>query len=375
MLDLFSGAGGLSLGAHLAGFRSAIAVDIDHDLTSSHELNFPRTRTLLADIATLDPAVVLKAAGLAPEALTGIIGGPPCQGFSVIGKRVAGDPRNALVSHFFRFVRTLRPAFFLMENVPGILLEGAREILDAGVESLDAGYRIVGPIVLNAADFGAATNRKRAILIGFRPELMGELSADDILAAQRPAATVADAIADLPGPAAAVVDERGEAWIDYNASSGRSARPQPSAYARRLREYPTAYLASRDSRSTFTLGRVSGFQATQHSSEVLTRFRRLEPGRRDPVSKFPRLRWDAPSPTLRAGTGSDRGGFQSVRPVHPTEHRVITVREAARLQGFPDWFQLHPSRWHSFRMIGNSVSPPMAAAILRVIWGKLNVAR
>ena len=93
----------------------------------------------------------------------------------------------------------------------------------------------------------------------------------------------------------------------------------------------------------------------------------LKPGEVDSVSKSYRLKYKGFCPTLRAGTGSDKGSYQAVRPLHPTENRVITPREAARLQGFPDWFQFHSTKWHSFRQIGNSVSPILAEHILRVV--------
>jgi len=91
----------------------------------------------------------------------------------------------------------------------------------------------------------------------------------------------------------------------------------------------------------------------------------------DKISKFPRLRWDGLCPTLRAGTDKHKGSYQAVRPIHPDEDRVITPREAARLQGFPDWFQFSPTKWHSFRQIGNSVSPFVGEAVLDVIRCKL----
>src|SRR5690606_13015912 len=105
---------------------------------------------------------------------------------------------------------------------------------------------------------------------------------------------------------------------------------------------------------------VSGFLGTKHTDEVRERFRRLGPGETDSVSRCVRLNPDGLCPTLRAGTGPDRGSYQALRPVHPYSPRVITPREAARLQGFPDWFLFHPTKWHSFRQIGNSVSPLLA---------------
>ena len=119
---------------------------------------------------------------------------------------------------------------------------------------------------------------------------------------------------------------------------------------------------------------VSGFLGTVHGAEIAGRYAGVETGKSDPVSKSPRLDLDGFCPTLRAGTGPDRGSFQAVRPLHPTEARVITPREAARLQGFPDWFQFDPTKWHSFRQIGNSVSPILAERIFAVIARALGIS-
>jgi DNA (cytosine-5)-methyltransferase 1 len=148
---------------------------------------------------------------------------------------------------------------------------------------------------------------------------------------------------------------------------------QVSPYARRLRQIPNRGLGTDQARAQLAEGFTNGFQFTKHSQEVAERFDRLEEGQRDPISKYARLAWDKPAQVLRAGTGNDKGSFQAARPIHPTEPRVITVREAARIQGFPDWFQFHTTKWHSHRMIGNSVSPIFAAAILRVILSRLAV--
>nr|WP_249812095.1 DNA cytosine methyltransferase [Bradyrhizobium sp. 188] len=101
----------------------------------------------------------------------------------------------------------------------------------------------------------------------------------------------------------------------------------------------------------------------------------MKPGEIDSVGRHPRLSWEGQCPNLRAGTGKDKGSYQAVRPIHPEEDRVITVREAARLQGFPDSFRFHPTVWHSFRMIGNSVSPIIAQAILSLIAERMGAAQ
>ncbi len=170
--------------------------------------------------------------------------------------------------------------------------------------------------------------------------------------------TVRDAIADLPEP-----------------TSGATAHYRNlkslSKFAKRSRVRPEHGLGSQDSRNRIASGLVNGVQTTRHTLAVIERFKSVRPGRTDNVSRCARLDWDAAAPTLRAGTGPDRGSFQSVRPIHPVRPRVITVREAARLQGFPDWFDFHETKWHSFRMIGNSVSPIMAETLLRFMARKV----
>lgn len=111
----------------------------------------------------------------------------------------------------------------------------------------------------------------------------------------------------------------------------------------------------------------------EHKADVVRRFATVMPGKMDTVGRHPRLAWDGQCPTLRAGTGADKGSRQAVRPLHPEEPRVITVREAARLQGFPDQHLFHPTIWHSFRMIGNSVSPILAEAVFRAIRDRLGL--
>jgi DNA (cytosine-5)-methyltransferase 1 len=114
-------------------------------------------------------------------------------------------------------------------------------------------------------------------------------------------------------------------------------------------------------------GEVSGCLGTRHLPDVIDRFAALGPGQKDAISKAVRLDPNGFCPTLRAGTGKEKGSFQAIRPIHHLLPRVITPREAARLQGFPDWFTFHPTKWHSFRQIGNSVSPIVAESVLRVL--------
>ena len=359
IIDLFSGAGGFSLGAIQAGAQVAVCVDCDDDLTSSHRHNFKDIPFLKRDLAETAPATLLNEAGLRSKTITGIIGGPPCQGFSAIGRRDVDDPRNTLVARFFEFVRAIRPGFFIFENVPGLLSERFTRVVDAAVELIPDDYDVVGPIVLNARDFGVASNRARVVLLGV-PTGKGSSLGRAIKRNMKAAPTVQEAFEGLP-PLNEAVAGNGFGWRSLSIGDWDGM----CTYARSLREAPP----QRHAVAEFILTahgerRVSGFQTTRHSAAVIKRFQAVEPGQFETISKYQRLRLDSPAPTLRAGTGRDRGCYQAARPIHPTEPRVIGVREAARLQGFPDWFVFHTTKWHSFRMIGNSVSPPMAKRLV-----------
>lgn len=342
IVDLFCGCGGFSLGAHAASLPPCLAIDIDPILTSSFATNHRQTRLALADLSKTFGSDIEREAG---GPIFGVFGGPPCQAFSDIGHRKADDPRRMLLGDFFRLVSELRPAFFLMENVPGLGYADARHVLDDALSLLPARYALIGPLILDAADFGASTRRPRLFVIGYDPDRMNDVAAHDIDGLKQPAATVREGIGDL---ASARMIGEGDGFDVWKISQlGR-----PTRYASQLRS---------------AHGVFTGHRRTLHTPAVVARFAGLAPGGVDPVGRHRRLDWNAQCPTLRAGTGSDRGSYQAVRPIHPDEPRVITVREAARLQGFPDKFRFHPSIWHSFRMIGNGVSPIISAAIFSLI--------
>lgn len=345
LVELFCGCGGFSLGAHRAGFDVAAAYDIDRVLTSSYETNFPLTKLRHRDISHLSGAEILRDVG---EKVDGIFGGPPCQGFSSIGRRQKDDPRRELLGHFFRIVKEVKPTFFVMENVRGLAYVDAMPVLEEALASLGNSYHILGPHIWDASAFGAATRRNRMFVIGMRRGSAKPIKAQTIEAFQRPAATVKAALADL-------MDSTPLPELDTLPGFDRwqiRRSGAPSAYAKALRSPDKIF---------------TGHRPTAHTKAVVDRFAGVVPGQIDPVGRHPRLAWDGLCPTLRAGTGADKGSYQAVRPIHPAENRVITVREAARLQGFPDGHLFHPTVWHSFRMIGNSVSPIMSEAIFSAI--------
>src|SRR3546814_40471 len=162
LVELFCGCGGFSLGAHRAGFEVAAAYDVDEILTSSYPSNFPGTKLLRRDVAQLTGSQIVADVG---GPVFGIFGGPPCQGFSDIGKRLKNDPRRELLGHFFRIVSEIRPDFFVMENVRGLAYHDARPVLDEALKLVEKDYDILGPNIWNAAEFGAATTRNRMFVI------------------------------------------------------------------------------------------------------------------------------------------------------------------------------------------------------------------
>lgn len=351
LVDLFCGCGGFSLGAHEAGFEVAAAYDIDETLSSSYGTNFPKTKLFHRDISTLSKAEILAAVG---GEITGIFGGPPCQGFSDIGRRLSNDPRRQLLRHFFRIVSEVEPSFFVMENVRGLAYADALPLLEEALELVGPRYDVLGPHIWDASEFGAATKRSRMFVIGIRKDLKAPIDQPVIEAFKCPAATVKAAIADLID-AQRLPDSDDLPGFDR----WKICRPGlPSDYAWLLRADDKVF---------------TGHRHTVHTQAVIDRFAAVKPGRLDPIGRHPRLKWHGQCPTLRAGTGADKGSYQAVRPIHPTENRVITVREAARLQGFPDSHIFHPTIWHSFRMIGNSVSPIMGAAIFEAIGTHLGI--
>lgn len=366
VIDLFCGVGGLSLGAARAGFNLSLCIDNDSKIIAAHENNFPNVKHSTANILYLGRAQLLELAQLRPGELTGLIGGPPCQGFSRIGRREIADPRNNLFCKFFDLVRETRPSFYLVENVPGIM-DKVHDTLRAKALSDLTDYVCLKPIEVCASDFGAPTNRKRVLFIGYRPEAFPVgLTVDDFAPPQDIVAIVVrEALAGLP-------IKIKDTWLTHATGWRKVRKRRDGVFWERVFGCIPDGVGDQESLAQLRdRSRVSGCIATDHTSETRKRFARLATDGVDSVSRARRLNPSGTCPTLRAGTAQDRGSYQAVRPIHPSEDRVITPREAARLQGFPDWFRFAPTKWHSFRQIGNSVSPIVAEAILTTIRERL----
>lgn len=359
VIDLFAGVGGLSLGAARAGFRVAAAVELEKRAAEAHQLNFPRTKHLIKDVAALRGKELLREAGVGTSGLQGLIGGPPCQGFSMIGRNIANDPRNRMILHFCRLVAETNPAFFLFENVPGILQERYAKVIEEALSKIPRRYTVLEPIRINAKDCGVATSRTRIFFFGYDSDRMDDLlEADFVAPATKANVKVRDALAGLPRI-------RSE-WLGWEEGWRRVEKQTESEFSRCISaDIPPGVGDAETLRRYSAESLVSGCNGTIHTAKTIERFAQLKPGEVDPVSKARRLDPEGYCPTLRAGTGPERGSYQAVRPVHPNSPRVITPREAARLQGFPDWFLFDHTKWHAFRQIGNSVSPIVAEHLLR----------
>ena len=365
VIDLFCGVGGFSLGAARAGFNVAHAIDNDPIVIETHKKNFLSTKHNSINLSDVTGKQLLKMLGITTGEITGIIGGPPCQGFSTIGKNHAEDKRNDLFIKFYQIVRDIKPKFFVGENVPGLLREKHNPARLRANKILNKDYDLFPPIIINAGDYGVPTSRTRVFFVGFRKSAERKIALIDILPEKiNIKTTVSQALKGLPikikhdGPSY----ENGLRKVKY-LSNG--------SFTSRLREIIPNVGNPLVIKNLLKNNLVTGCQGTLHSDAVLKRWEELAQGETDKVSRAMRLDPKGLCPTLRAGTGKEHGGFQSLRPIHPTENRVITPREAARLQGFPDWFLFHSTKWHSFRQIGNSVSPIVAELLLTKIIGTL----
>ncbi|AEM49543.1 DNA cytosine methyltransferase [Stenotrophomonas maltophilia] len=360
VIDLFSGVGGLSLGAARAGFHVAGSVEIDPIASASHSMNFPGTNHFCGDVAGMSGKEVLAKFNVSQRDLAGIIGGPPCQGFSLIGRRDEEDPRNQLFGEFFRIVSEAKPLFFVAENVPGILSPKSKSLVDAALSHVKDTYTLIPPVRIRASDYGAPTTRTRIFFIGVRTAVLKDLPEDFFKAdVGTERITVGRALRGLPD-----VDED---WQDEEASWRKVRAYEQGEFEKRLFGIVPNGVGEPEALRRMKSRLVSGFLGTKHMPETVLRFSKLSSGEVDSVYRSPRLDPRGFCPTLRAGTNSDRGSYQAVRPIHPRKPRVISPREAARLQGFPDWFVFHPTKWHSFRQIGNSVSPIVAEFVLKKV--------
>ncbi|KAB8330335.1 DNA cytosine methyltransferase [Scytonema tolypothrichoides VB-61278] len=376
-VDLFAGAGGMTLGFEQAGFDMLASVEIDPIHCATHKFNFPFWHIFCKSVVDITGVEIRRNSSIGDREIDVVFGGPPCQGFSLMGKRIFDDPRNSLIKNFINLVIELQPKFFVLENVKGMTLGKHREFISVIINEFEqSGYKVRKDYkVLNAAEYGVPQNRERLFLLGCRQDLELPNYPEPItrpaklkkagLKNQLPLSpTVWDAIGDLPEV---------EDYIElFEKDSVIAEFGKPSDYGKQLRGFcdtdnDYSYERKYDSRI------LTSSLRTKHNLESIKRFQATLPGKTEPISRFHKLASEGICNTLRAGTPSNRGAFTSARPIHPFTPRCITVREAARLHSYPDWFRFHVTKWHGFRQIGNSVPPLLAKAVASEIIKALGV--
>lgn len=314
-IDLFCGAGGMSLGFEQAGFDVVAAVESEAVHIEAHKINFPDCKTIPADVSTITGEEIRKQAGIGRKKIDVLFGGPPCNGFSLIGRRRMDDPRNSLLRHFARLVGELRPSYFVVENVQGMLLGNAKATVDSFEKTVRSiGYLVVKPIeILDAQEFGVPQRRKRVFILGYEKGRIAPqyplpiFGTDGNGVYSRP--TVWDAVGDL-----AVVTNR---ICSLDKGIFRGDLGKPSHYAQILR----GELRDPDDRSKdrAMFDGLTGCAVSVHSSDTIKRFVATESGMYEPKSRLYRLSKGGVAPTLRAGSDHLHGSYTAARPIHPCD--------------------------------------------------------
>lgn len=339
IIDLFAGVGGMSLGFEKAGFGVIVANEYDESIATSYKKNHPNTKMIVGDISKLD---LEKVFGKYKGKIDVVIGGPPCQGFSQKGQRkTIHDERNFLFKHYVEVVELVKPQYFVMENVPNLLTAG-NGYFKKEIEVLFAklGYANLSTGVLNASDFGVPQDRRRAVIIGKLNGIAPALPQGNGLHT-----TIWDAISDL----AFLNSGEGEEEQYY--------QMQPmSNYQHKMR-------------GTMTI--LHNHIATKHSDIALQRLALIPPNAGKEVlpeehrtksiysGTWTRMKQDETSVTITTRFDTPSSG----KFTHPYLNRAITVREAARIQSFPDDFIFIGNKGSQMKQVGNAVPPLLAQQI------------
>lgn len=319
-IDLFSGAGGFLRGFMDAGLKPEFSVEVWEPAIQTHQRNYPQVPVWDRDIRTISNEEIEKYKGKVDL----IIGGPPCQGFSTIGKRLVKDPRNELVFEFIRFVNVIKPKVFLMENVRGLLSANNGLVKDAITAEFEAiGYKVHHEVVC-AADYGVPQMRHRVLFLGVRNDIEAEPTFPEKKLSKEEYATVGDAIMDLIG--------KENEFPNHVPMKHNDIVTKRIACIKEGEGIPEEGLpedVANGSRSDYKGNKLKNFS---HVYKRLSRYK--------------------PATTMVPG--------HNAFPLHPTENRSLTVREAARIQTFPDDVIFEGTRQNQCIQVGNAVPVKLA---------------
>ena len=344
-IDLFAGAGGMSLGARQAGVEVELAVESDPHAAQTYAANHPTTRLFAGDVRTLTSSDLASWKPLSDRLI--VFGGPPCQGFSWSNQRTrnTANAANWLFREFVRIVKLLKPAWVLFENVQGIVNTADGFFLDQVRGSLERHYDL-HQALLNAVHFGVPQNRTRLFLVGSRDGTRFCFPPRQRLVPL----TVNDAIRDLPH-----LDNGNDvSWLPYGQAS-------PSKYGRAMRGCRDGCRNHIVTRNAQFVIRRYGYvpQGGNWEHIPIKLMGNYHDRRRCHTGLYHRIRMDMPSLVI--------GNYRKNMLIHPVEDRGLSVREAARLQSFPDWFELSGSIGFQQQQVGNAVPPLLAEAVFRKI--------
>ena len=362
VVDLFAGVGGLSYGfCHDDFFEIVAANEILPDMAKAYELNHPKVKVYCKDIKDFGVNDLTRDLGIRSEDINVIVGGPPCQSFSTVGKRLLDDPRGKLFQEYFRLLKELKPDLFLFENVTGLISVNGGKTLSYIIELFSSlGYHLKFK-VLNAVDYGVPQIRERIILIGsvfdndflfpnpthYNPEVFS-FELFDNKENTLPYVTMQEAISDLP-------------LIKHSEQSDRYSTSPLNEYQKIMRSKSEPILLDHN--------------APTHGDKLLKIMEALNDGEcahdlpetLKPSSGFKntycKLWWNKPSTTITRNFGTP----SSSRCIHPICNRGLTTREGARLQSFPDNYKFYGSRISKNLQIGNAVPPFLSIALAKSI--------
>ena len=359
IIDLFCGVGGLSYGfTHSDNFKIVAANEILPNMAKAHSLNHPTVKVYVEDIKNFNAQKLEEDLGIKPSQIDIIIGGPPCQTYSTVGKRLIDDPRGKLFQEYYRVLKEFHPKLFLFENVKGLLSMQGGELLETIVSLFKSlGYKVQYK-VLNAADFGAPQLRERVIIIGsklkndfrypepshYNPEKPHNLFKKNL----KPYLTLEEAISDLP------FIKSGEECFDY------ASKPK-SEFQKVMRQNAPAKLMDHNSpENNAKLVKMMELLPDGGSPEDLPKNLRPASGFKN---TYCRLWWKRPGTTITRNLSTP----SSSRCIHPKAPRPLTTREGARIQCFPDDYQFYGSRSDRNLQVGNAVPTFLSNALAKAI--------